>query len=345
MRYLVKMKPLEPFAFGSDQSFNYEGISGSKKSSYIIRTREFPEQTTVFGMIRYMILKERKLVKTDFQYSKEEKDKMYQSIGKESFRFLVDEKQDFGELHSISPVFLMNQEGQHIIRNPFHNTDLKQYRAMKMQDEKQLTSKGYISFPQEKEFDAKRGHAGGYLNVDTKEICPPLFESLFTVGNRKNGYEETKEDGFFKRELKILDKDYCFAVYVEAEQLPKQEICYMGQKKAAFLFTAEQSDVCLVEHVKAQFSDEGVKWYLALSDILVSGPLELDEFSIIEKKKVKNLETILDEKTQTKRFRKSNKEFSLIESGSVFYDHCNLDIKNENCEQIGYNKIVQIGGC
>ena len=47
MKYLVKMTPLEQYAFGDDQGFKYPGEKGTGKESYLVRSRELPEQTTI----------------------------------------------------------------------------------------------------------------------------------------------------------------------------------------------------------------------------------------------------------------------------------------------------------
>jgi CRISPR-associated protein Cmr3 len=50
MRYLITLKPLEPFMFGGDQTF---GALGDKEAgSYLVKSRMFPQQTAVLGMLR-----------------------------------------------------------------------------------------------------------------------------------------------------------------------------------------------------------------------------------------------------------------------------------------------------
>ena len=61
-------------------------------------------------------------------------------------------------------------------------------------------------------------------------------------------------------------------------------------------------------------------------------------------KKIQNLETVYNEKNHTRRLRKSQKQYNLVQSGSVFLEHCTINVDNENHKQIGYNYIVKIGG-
>ena len=121
MRYLVKMTPLEPYAFGTDQTFAFHGVAATGKETYFVRSNMVPEQTTILGMLRYIILEMEGLLKTDFQYSPEERAKMAACIGPESFRLSEKQKQDFGYIHEISPLFLMDGQNHIYIKNPFHN--------------------------------------------------------------------------------------------------------------------------------------------------------------------------------------------------------------------------------
>ncbi len=82
--YLMRMKPLEPYTFGTDIGFRFkmEETAGKKKEkeiagkvSYLIPSKEMPEQTTVLGILRYLILKEKDILCPDFRYSSKEQEK------------------------------------------------------------------------------------------------------------------------------------------------------------------------------------------------------------------------------------------------------------------------------
>jgi len=50
MKYLVTLKPLEPFLFGGNQTF---GRLGDKEAgNYLVTSRQFPQQTALLGMLR-----------------------------------------------------------------------------------------------------------------------------------------------------------------------------------------------------------------------------------------------------------------------------------------------------
>ncbi len=345
MRYLVTMKPLEPYSFGNDQNFTYPGEKATGKETYFVKSKDIPEQTSILGLLRYLVLQNRGLLRTDFKYSAEERAQMNKHIGERSFSYLEQNKQDFGDIHEISPVFIINEKQEILVRNPFHNkADMSGYMPMRMEDGVE-TSWGTISLPECGQYDAKKGYACGYFNLKTKEIVYDLFETKVVSGNRKNEKDGSDEGCFFKREMKCLKAGYSFGVYVDAEKLPEKTIGYMGKKKSAFSIEAYISDApTLEEQVKECFSEADGKWFYALSDLVLTDRAKYEDFCIVEEKYQRNLETVYTADNHVKRLRKSEVRFHLIQSGSVFYKSCNLPLAGENCHQIGYNRIVQLGG-
>lgn len=347
MKYLVKFRPLEPYAFGTDQSFKYKGVSNMAKETYFVRSKKLPEQTTILGALRYLFLQNKGLLRTDFNYTQEERMQMNALIGAESFSFERKSKQEFGVLHRISPVFLIDTDNHPLVKNPFHNTSSEaKYQPMEIEEKEYHTSAGILKLPAKGEYHAKKGYAGGYYNLSNGKIIPDdkIFDSKIFTGNRKNSEEQKDEDGYFKREVYTLNDHYQFAVYVDAAYMPEKGIVFMGQKKSTFLVTAEETkDDNLEEQVQNAFR-EGPEWFYALSDLVVTEAPVYNSFCIVEQKKIQNLETVYSEKNHTKRLRKSPKQYNLIQSGSVFFSHCPINIDNENHKQIGYNYIVKIGG-
>lgn len=350
MKYLVKITPLEPYSFGNDQNFVYPEEQSTGKESYFVRSKEIPEQTTILGLLRYLVLKEHGLLRTDFQYTPEERQQMKQCIGGRSFSYLEKEKQDFGDIHEISPVFLLNEKEEILIRNPFHNKAERGYHPMQMEAGIK-TSNGTISLPKPGEYDAKNGYADGYYNLSTQEIEHGLFHTLVVSGNRKNEKQGSNKDCFFKRELKQLvnmerpEATYSFGVFADVEKLPEKAVGYMGKKKSAFLIeTKEVDDMDLEAKVAACFADQEEVWFYALSDLVLLETPVYEEFCIVEEKYQRNLETVHEAGSRLKKVKKSQIRHHLVQSGSVFYKTCSLPLAQENCRQIGYNRVVQLGG-
>ena len=348
MKYLVKMTPIEPYAFGTDQTFQYHGVDATGKETYFMRSNQVPEQTTILGMLRYIVLEMEGLLNSDFHYTAEEREKMNACIGRESFRFLQKEKQDFGMIHEISPVFLMDAKDHIYIKNPYHNKSNETFVPMELSEKTYRTSVGLMRLPKTDKYHAKQGHASGYYDLTDGMVCQEeLFVSRILTGNRKNGYTDEKEDGFFKREVIELKKGFSFAVYVEADCLPKQTIAYMGQKKSAFQITAtETNDPSLAEQVRGHkaFSEQKEIWYYALSDHVLEQNVKYERFCMVEEKQIRNLETISQSGRYVQKLKRSDRQYNLVQSGSVFHEMCPFGEAPENWKQIGYNQMVQLGG-
>mgnify|MGYP000712051445 CR=1 FL=1 len=183
--YLVTFKPLGDYSFGSDRRFSFVGKNNYSKDEYapyFIRTNSVPEQSTVFGMIRYLILVSNGIpLKQDFQYDDDTQDNMKELIGEKSFS-LNGSVQHFGKLEKISPIFLLKNSEEIVIPNPFNNKQgkdgIEQFAPMILEQKiKVSTSFGEISLPKSKEYNPKEGYGNGYYNINTG--CLEAIEDIF----------------------------------------------------------------------------------------------------------------------------------------------------------------------
>ena len=354
--YFVRMTPLEPFTFGGEKGFRFDS-KNTANTSYYQSSREMPEQTTVIGMLRYLILRRAGAVKQFSEYTREDREKIKQLIGDKSFSFQETAFQ-MGRLQSVSPVFIIDQEKElekvsYFVRNPMNNIGKADYCSMKMQPEKIRTSSGLIRLPivdKQEGYTTKTELNYGYLNIGSAkqpkaEFIGDMFVSELLTGNRKN--EKTSDkDGFFKRPaIRFRRKNYAFAVFAECEKgaLPEKMIANMGLKKSAFLVEctpAEKNDL----EERIQKAVKGTEsWYYALSDILTEDE-SFGTFSIILKKQIRNMETNLEGRHFGEAVKRGEKQYNLIESGSVFYGENPIQNQNDNLKRAGYNCIVKIGG-
>lgn len=361
--YFVRMTPLEPYTFGGEKGFRFgskdaeNGRNNTVNTSYYQTSKEIPEQTTIIGMLRHLILRQAGVAKEFSEYTKEDREKIGDLIGNKSFSFQETEFH-MGKLQSVSPVFVVDQEKEfekmsYFVRNPLNNLGNENYYPMKMQEKKIRTSNGLIQLPV---VDEKVGYTTkswlnyGYLNIGSKEqpkaeFVGDMFVSDLLTGNKKNE-KNSDEDGFFKRQVVRFKRDnYAFAVFVECEEgiLPQRMLANMGLKKSLFLVectSVEKND--LEERIQraVKGTDE---WYYALSDVLLDKE-HAETFSIIFKKQIRNMETILEEKHFQKAVKRAKKQYNLIEAGSVFYKENPIQSQNENLRKAGYNCIVKIGG-
>lgn len=209
--YLVTFKPLGDYSFGSDRRFSFVGKNNYSKDEYapyFIRTNSVPEQSTVFGMIRYLILVSNGIqLKQDFQYDDDTRDKMKDLIGEKSFS-LNGSVQHFGKLEKISPIFLLKNSEEIVIPNPFNNKQGKegidQFAPMILEEEiKVSTSFGEIALPKSKEYNPKEGYGNGYYNIDTG--CLEAIEDIFMTKVATGVRRVTQKDlGRLKQNIRDL---------------------------------------------------------------------------------------------------------------------------------------------
>lgn len=213
--YLVTFRPLGDYSFGSDRRFSFVGknnYSEDEYAPYFIRTNRVPEQSTVFGMIRYLILVSNGIqLNQNFQYDDDTRDNMKDLIGEKSFS-LNGGVQSFGKLEKISPIFLRKNSKEIVILNPFNNKQgregIDQFEPMILEKEFTLsTSFGEIALPKSKEYNPKEGYGDGYYNINTGrlETIEDIFRTKVATGVRR----VTQNDlGKLKQNLRDLCKSF-----------------------------------------------------------------------------------------------------------------------------------------
>lgn len=352
--YLVKFKPMESYFFGGNRQFQFEARNHIKENfaPYFIRGNHFPEQATVFGSLRFLILEQAGLIQHDFNYSQEVREKMADLVGSHSFS-LTTERSDFGKIKHLSPLFIMNDKNEKIIPMPFNLVEDKDgYRPMNLQNRSYNTNHGLIKLPESGEYDPKKGHSSGYYNVTTGKAETSIFDSQVMTGNRipkiKDGRLDN-EDGLFKREVFNMKEDYCFAVYLTVDDDLNLEdgFVQMGQKATLFkVSVSEEEDTLekeIIEHFKRK-TPEGMIWHYALSDQVLAGTLEFDSFAIVQDRQVRQIQTDLSQESFLKSI-KLRKDFqTLHKAGSAYYGNMKHDNRHNHAQLAGYNVLIRIEG-
>lgn len=345
MKYLITMRPLESFMFGTEQTFSDPGMTADRRISYIATSNQVPEQTTILGALRFMLLSKHGHVKADYSYTSEELAKNEGLIGKESFSFFA-EQQKFGAIHSISPVFLLKDGGserEYLIPTPFclvPGSGERGYEELKMSPIPAETNYGLICLPEKGAYDAKQGWCGGWYNLNrAAHPITPGKDIFRTVTNTSN----SEQQDFFKKEMCILEKGYCFAVYADVDaELPKNFVGKMGRGFSAFHFHAEQTEediTALENRIEEAFSNLQGQWHYALSDLVPEEYTAPTQFCIVSQKSVRNMQTNLSKKSLS-----VSDQINLIQAGSVYYGQKPEQKLRSSAETIGYNRIIRIGG-
>ena len=254
-KYLIKLKPLEPYFFGGERTFGF-GKKTKQKQPYYIVSEYTPSQPTLFGTLRYIILAQNNalILQNDDKKEKDKKlDKLKELVGEKSFSFEKarnGERQDFGKIKKISPLFLIKDEKWYI-RTPFNhnpgpqnaqNSNYTPFTMEKMEFLSVTSGDNTSLFPVN--YKAKNGYGGGYVSLDENlDIIPEykIFQSVVRTGIDSHRTDDNTqgindENSFFKKERKMLQKDYSFAFIAEVEDSLSagETVVFMGQDKSPF---------------------------------------------------------------------------------------------------------------
>lgn len=103
--YLFKLYPIDRFFFGGRITFGK-----GESRNYFVRSEYFPQQTTLLGALRFLILKQSKLLDDNGK----EKSDTSRIIGSSGFNHSpIDEDHDYGYIKKLSPIFILGPEQQH----------------------------------------------------------------------------------------------------------------------------------------------------------------------------------------------------------------------------------------
>ncbi|NFN88112.1 CRISPR-associated protein Cmr3 [Clostridium sporogenes] len=209
-RYLVKLKPVDSFFFGGGKGFGFNNGKETLQNN-IVKSREFPQQTSILGMIRKEILVLNSCIREKWDYSKEQQKENNKLIGGRSFN-ITDENEDFGIINSISPVFIIQEtkgSDKFLIKIPKdHNVNNRQdkYNPFKFNDDKGNYLKVKTNLAEEVylpiDFEAKKGLSEDFIDIQTGDIVSKnkVFIRDCSIGIRLDENHKTKENSLFRLE-------------------------------------------------------------------------------------------------------------------------------------------------
>ncbi len=347
-RYLIKLKPLEPYFFGDENTIRYDN-----KNLYYVSSLECPSATTIMGMLRYTVLEQNNCLFGSDNY-KERSEKL---IGKSSFT-PTSKETSYGCIKSVSPLFIVrdniniNKPASAYVKLPqnhsFKNerceqredgSIVKYYTPMTLSNNEVLTSHGKMSLPAKNEFDAKK-YVGTdmYLNLSDGSIENDMFTPFEKITNSKY----SKKEGFLKKIFKTLKEGFSFAIIANIDCDLKKSICYMGRERCGFTFepieiddsfkTPEQQFKELYKELSKNKKYPEFKY--ALSDIVLKEDITYTGFSMVS---IKNLRYLTTNKDNV--LVRSPVLHNTIEAGSVFYDTNQKIEHTQNCG-FGINNII-----
>lgn len=344
--YQITFTPQEPYFFGNEKTFSFVGEQGRYGKLYYIKGEPLPMQSTVFGAVRYLLLPEKTFAGAA---------RSAEWIGPESFRMDAEERQSFGRIKGISPIFLCREE-EWFVPTPFdHNGRAASDRYTPFSDYGEVTTlEGKKLYA--RDYDAKQGVENSFFSLKDGHLERELFQTAVRVGiNRRED-----RSGFFKREFQILEKGYSFSVLAELdlEGLDgKSDVVYMGQGKTPFVTgfckvdcfdLLEKRTRDALRESRKNLPPEARPFWYCLSDAVVRLPEgETAQAALYQDVRfaVSQVRDYRAYQTRGDQIRKDGTLYRLLKAGSVFVagsaSGLTDDLRQNNAQTIGFNWVIR----
>lgn len=363
--YKVVFTPAEPFFFGNEKSFLYNGqkIKSQYAGSYFMKSEEMPSQTAILGSLRYIFLVHKK-------YGYDEAN--VKTVGAQSFDMDSADEQNFGIIKKIYPVFIQGKDDSdnqvtliptpmdHMVKvpseeNPDEKVHTKVYTPFFKYSEPFSTIDGEKIYADD--FDVKSGVAESFTSVENGKIYSKdeVYKTDLRIGINRN----SKRDGLFKKEFRMLKNNFSFAVYAELDideykeiakensiDITEPQCVFMGQSKSAFSVRFIEENNTLDDDIKNFLSryERKYPFIYCFGDVFVGAdPYAGTLFDAVATKDYRPFRT-----KENGSISKGEKLYRLLKSGSVIV--CSNSAEwtkgnsNPKAEMIGFNNFIVIGG-
>lgn len=359
--YLVRLTPTGKFFFGGDMRFGIDGKDG-EFSSYIIESSMMPQQTSLLGMMRFLLLSNNDDL-FDVKNNCIKKGVPVENlIGKSSFSVNGGNENAFGKICSLGPCCIYKDEKRYF-RTPMD----KSFSLVNWDNAVTATINGKkVHLPElkvinkdkneEEEYTGKCNLIPTFMDYSSDEVIDEDKVKLFTqdsrIGIDKDYEGKSQTNAFYKQISYRLEKDYCFAFDVEVDESVdlteyNGQLVNLGADSSAFVFNAEECD-------NVEDTDKN-----GLSVVLMSDAYIPDEmmnkaqirYSINQMRPFRFISTNNSSDASYYRVNGKNaatrsERYELYQAGSVFYFEneeqrkvfCDMLKSREDFNQIGYNK-------
>lgn len=371
MKKLIRLKPLNPFFFGTNKTFSDDTLH-DVVSSY------FPQQTHILGMLRYFILQSNgclKLKKRGRWVSNNDFKKAFSLVGGFDKEDKQQQKEEsFGIINTLSPVFIVSTKENKIddfhfmapkdvgldvkskISNDFiHTANIKRDKHYSI--ENYNPKRGYINALTSSHFwkdylnntieyrDYDKKIDDNYLHSLKLLSFDDVFNEVNQVGIKRDLKTKTvqaDDEGSFYHKTSYVFKEnnYEFACIVDVKEdfKEKESFVYLGAERSSFTLTIEDYTEDL-ENLYPKRKSKDNKLVL-LSD------MQIDDFSSIEfminDGFIAHAHMQRSRKKQRKatgKYNKSNQQY-FLPRGSVIYVNENTNLAQKN-NMIGYEVLVK----
>lgn len=366
-QYFITLKPVGKFFFGGDATFKVDSeiskTHNEQFSSYILNSNRMPQQTSLLGMMRFLLLSNDELAFNSNENCIKDKDRANQLIGNESFS--VGSYSNFGCIDNLGPCFIWSENERKSFFYAPMDTGLEicfaKFSGFSMSINDMEVSIPDIVITKKKEgkndfhFSGKDYIPESFISVDGNSIeSDKLFKKDTRIGINKNYDGKTENDAFYKQNSYKLENGYCFAFIVSIYESIKLtdyngQIVQVGADSSSFIFKAQDipSDFC--------YPNPKEKRIILLSDTYLDiSQIDKDkkyDFSITKTRPFRFLKTSNslnkdDYNIKYKPTTRCKERYELFCAGSVFYfseeckkeEFCKLIRTASEFVKIGYNR-------
>ncbi len=371
IKYLVKLTPKDSFFFGSNKSF-LDSRDRTFYDSYIIKSRLFPQQSHILGMVRKTLLEKKGLLelrKNGRWISSANYQKALNLAG--GIDKNANEKESLGVIESISPIFIIDSKNESYLHFIPKDTNLnfKPKENIKIRASFNGIKRETIFF--DEKFEAKEGLKLGFGNREfwskylNKEVIEKenilkidkVFREVWSIGIKRSNkiVKEDEEGSLYKKcSYKFENSNFHFGFILELsdETIFRDKFntnCFLGAERSYFSMEITKSENDIFPQSKANFSKA-----ILLSDMFVDEEFFTNkDFKFIINEGFTPFARIKinaqdDEKHTIKKnkngltFSKS-KEQNLLPKTSVIFTDEELKVDEDDFyTKIGYNKIIYI---
>ena len=336
----IILTPLNKFFFGGENFFDAEeGVF------YFQTSRDFPQQTTLLGVIRHQILLQNNLM--DSNGIKDETTAATW-IGAESFS--PNTTHHFGKIQQLSPAFISKGGA----RLQAHWSANKDGTTKEFEWNKTIRASFHSKQKQDmsviENYSEKGGIEEGFLDVATKKFY--RYEEIYDnreapqIGiNKMDRYKNkmTDDEGFYKFKYCRLQSDCAFSFYVEvADDVTLQNaIITMGKERSPFKMEVQDVDKTPFQDIDIQQDSK----ILLLSDTRVFNEI-YDYCSAIISDTIsfRNFGRKVSKTDNYAARPSTSSRLNLLKRGSILHISKDADInkvktllKDDNFRKIGYN--------
>ena len=357
-KYLVKFQPVDMFFFGQETKYRPKKKDGKIifEADYFQKSAFFPQQTTVLGALRYLLLQKHGQIPIRDQATAEK------LIGPESFNASQSGQQDFGIIKRISPVYLAVDE--HFYMPAPKDICKREKEGNIVEAEKMNFDFENNRLPVIDNYSPKEGLFDGMVRLTSFDVLnytktdENKYDYVFVEVEKVGINKKQSEDAFYKQISckPNQGKNIAFVVEAEIEEDGLENEVFhipVGAEKHTFRveFLKNKSLPEIKYQLRLKNNVDNPPAVLLISDTFVDDEAnDLFSFSISGVKPFRYLLTKTGPDVKYGHFSVSKNRLQLFQRGSIFFfeteDNLNafLDAikQHENFVQIGYNHYLTL---